>query len=103
MRDDARFLARLAFGISSPRISKLGLSFNPIFGSCPTADFSKLVARFEEECDKVGGQNKEVLAPPKAPGTGRGGAFNSGGAKRTASSSARGGARGGAKRGRWGK
>lgn len=106
VRDDARFLARLTFGISSPRITKLGLSFNPIFGSCPTADFTKLVKRFEDECEEAGGKNKEVLAPPKASGGGRGGAFNSGGggAKRTASSGGtRGGARGGAKRGRWDK
>jgi RecQ family ATP-dependent DNA helicase len=32
-RDDARFLARVAFGISSPRVTTMKLSRNPVFGS----------------------------------------------------------------------
>lgn len=48
-RDDARFLARIAFGITSPRAAKLKLSKHPIFGSmadhsfmvCPQPDSRK--------------------------------------------------------------
>ncbi|GAA5876287.1 hypothetical protein JCM1840_003607 [Sporobolomyces johnsonii] len=65
VRDDARFLARLAFGVYSPRITALGLSKHPVFGSCKDADFSQLVERFEGECAAAGYTNKAVLAPPK--------------------------------------
>jgi hypothetical protein len=41
-RDDPRFLARVAFGITSPRVTKLKLSRNPIFGSM--ADHKFLVS-----------------------------------------------------------
>lgn len=41
-RDDARFLARIAFGITSPRGTKMKLSKHPIFGSM--ADHSFMVA-----------------------------------------------------------
>lgn len=67
VRDDSRFLARLAFGITSPRITALGLSKNPIFGICSKTNFSELIKRFEEECSKVDGKNRADLAPPKAP------------------------------------
>jgi hypothetical protein len=40
-RDDARLLARVAFGITSPRVTKLKLSKHPIFGSM--ADHSFMV------------------------------------------------------------
>ncbi|KAK4701513.1 hypothetical protein P7C70_g4720, partial [Phenoliferia sp. Uapishka_3] len=66
VRDDSRFLARVAFGISSPRATLLGLSRNPIFGSCPNADFGQLIERFEKECKKAGYKNLATLAPPKA-------------------------------------
>lgn len=41
-RDDARFLARIAFGITSPRGTKMKLSNHPIFGSM--ADHSFMVS-----------------------------------------------------------
>lgn len=65
VRDDPRFLARLAFGVSSPRITQLGLSRHDIFGCCETADFNKLLERFEAECKEQGYRNRTVLAPPK--------------------------------------
>ena len=40
-RDDARFLARIAFGITSPKATKMKLSKDPIFGSM--ADHSFMV------------------------------------------------------------
>ncbi|GAA5905430.1 hypothetical protein JCM8208_004276 [Rhodotorula glutinis] len=76
VRDDPRFLARLAFGVSSPRITALGLSKHDVFGCCDTADFTKLLERFEAECAAQGHKNRAVLAPPKtstasAGGTGK--------------------------------
>ncbi|CDR41594.1 hypothetical protein NBRC10512_007702 [Rhodotorula toruloides] len=65
VRDDPRFLARFAFGVSSPRITQLGLSKHEIFGCCETADFNKLLERFEAECEEQGYRNRAVLAPPK--------------------------------------
>lgn len=96
VRDDARFLARLAFGISSPRITQLGLSKHPVFKSCETTDFSALVARFEEVCEKAGWQNGAVLsaaAPAKKVGfgAGKGGAGRGGVGKVGAASSSSGG------------
>ncbi|GAA5949472.1 hypothetical protein JCM10213_005240 [Rhodosporidiobolus nylandii] len=85
VRDDPRFLARLAFGVSSPRVTALGLSKHDIFGCCDTADFSKLLERFEAECAEHGYKNKAVLAPPK-PAAGGGAAKGAAGkgTKRTA-------------------
>ncbi|GAA6007669.1 RecQ family ATP-dependent DNA helicase [Rhodotorula paludigena] len=65
VRDDPRFLARLAFGVSSPRITALGLSKHEIFGCCDTANFNKLLERFEQECAEQAYKNRPVLAPPK--------------------------------------
>ena len=38
-RDDPRFLARIAFGINSPRVTQMKLSKNPIFGSMDDHEF----------------------------------------------------------------
>ena len=38
-RDDARFLARIAFGIQSPRVGIERLGKNKVFGSCGGCDF----------------------------------------------------------------
>jgi hypothetical protein len=38
-RDDARFLARVAFGISSPRVAMAKLSGSRVFGSMEDHDF----------------------------------------------------------------
>lgn len=64
VRDDPRFLARLAFGISSPRMTTLGLSKSSVFRSMENSDFSKLVERFEAECAACGYKNKDPIAPP---------------------------------------
>ena len=39
VRDDARFLARVAFGISSPRVTSEKLSKNAVYGSMNECDF----------------------------------------------------------------
>ncbi|CEQ41297.1 SPOSA6832_03018, partial [Sporobolomyces salmonicolor] len=65
VRDDARFLARLAFGVHSPRVTALGLSRHDVFGICKDADFIQLLERFEAECAAAGYTNKAALAPPK--------------------------------------
>ncbi|KAJ5051927.1 uncharacterized protein L3040_001690 [Drepanopeziza brunnea f. sp. 'multigermtubi'] len=49
-RDDARFLTRVAFGISSPRVTTLKLSKDPVFGSMADHDFSKLLKAFTAAC-----------------------------------------------------
>lgn len=53
-RDDPRFLAKIAFGVSSPRIrvEKCGAS-NPVFGSMAGCNFEALIAAFSEHCKKV--------------------------------------------------
>lgn len=38
-RDDPRFLARIAFGVSSPRVAREKLSKNKVFGSMDDCDF----------------------------------------------------------------
>jgi hypothetical protein len=40
IRDDPRFLARVAFGIKSPRVTQLKLDKSPVFGSLEDHDFS---------------------------------------------------------------
>jgi hypothetical protein len=79
VRDDARLLSRLAFGISSPRITALGLGRHAVFGSmdtcarrtkrpwtcgpdggCPNScDFEALLAYFEKACEEAGHINLE--------------------------------------------
>lgn len=70
VRDDARVLAKVAFGIRSPRITALGLSNAECFGILSDCDFNALVKRFEEECAKVGYKNKAQLAAGKKPAAG---------------------------------
>ncbi|KAJ7900267.1 ATP-dependent DNA helicase [Mycena olivaceomarginata] len=65
-RDDARLLARMAFGITSPRLMALKCSSShPLFGSMVNADFNALVIAFEAECAKVG--HRSATPPPVAP------------------------------------
>ncbi|KAJ7225586.1 ATP-dependent DNA helicase [Mycena pura] len=62
-RDDPRLLARMAFGITSPRLTALKVSTShPLFGSMVNSDFNALVAAFDVECAKVGYQ--AALPPP---------------------------------------
>src|SRR5258705_9381660 len=47
-RDDPRLLARMAFGITSPRLTANKLSTShPLFGSMINADFKALVSAFD--------------------------------------------------------
>lgn len=48
-QDDPRFMARVAFGVSSPRISSLKLSRHHLFGSIGNCDFEDLL----EQCTKI--------------------------------------------------
>ncbi|KZT06011.1 ATP-dependent DNA helicase [Laetiporus sulphureus 93-53] len=59
-RDDPRLLARMAFGITSPRLraGKWSTS-HPLFGSMVSVDFNALVAAFDKECQKVGYANSQ--------------------------------------------
>ncbi|GAA5970643.1 hypothetical protein JCM11641_007383 [Rhodosporidiobolus odoratus] len=95
VRDDPRLLARTAFGVSSPRVTSLGLGKHDIFGCCNTADFTKLLERFEAECAENNYQNKAVLAPPKATAGAASGGMT-GAAKRGGSSAGTATSRGGA-------
>lgn len=51
-RDDPRYLARIAFGISSPRVTQAKLSSSKIFGSMEDHDFMALVDAFTKVCDE---------------------------------------------------
>ncbi|EMD42135.1 hypothetical protein CERSUDRAFT_129539 [Gelatoporia subvermispora B] len=54
-RDDPRLLARMAFGITSPRLTANKWSTShQLFGSMVDVDFNALVAAFDEECAKSG-------------------------------------------------
>ncbi|KAG8972658.1 hypothetical protein FRC05_009669 [Tulasnella sp. 425] len=51
IRDDARFLARIAFGITSPRITAEKLSKHPAFGSMSLHPWDELLLRCEMEVE----------------------------------------------------
>ncbi|KAI0026213.1 P-loop containing nucleoside triphosphate hydrolase protein [Xylariomycetidae sp. FL0641] len=50
VRDDPRFLARVAFGIKSPRVTQLKLDKKQVFGSLDNHDFSSLLQEFTRAC-----------------------------------------------------
>ncbi|GAA5876265.1 hypothetical protein JCM16303_007075 [Sporobolomyces ruberrimus] len=70
VRDDGRLLAKVAFGIRSPRITDLGLARADCFGILCDCDFNELVERFEAECASNGYKNKATLAPAAKTTTG---------------------------------
>lgn len=49
-RDDARFLARVAFGIGSPRVTASKLTRHPVFGSMADHNFMSLFKAFQKVC-----------------------------------------------------
>ncbi|VUC27568.1 unnamed protein product [Clonostachys rosea] len=51
IRDDPLFLARVAFGITSPRATKSKLSKHPVFGSMADDDFEMILKEFEKACN----------------------------------------------------
>ena len=65
-RDDPRLLARMAFGITSPRLTfgKWSTS-HPLFGSMLDTDFNALVAAFDAECKKAGYAKVEGEPAPR--------------------------------------
>ena len=50
VRDDPRFLARVAFGIKSPRVAKLKLDKDPVFMSLADHSFEVLMREFTKAC-----------------------------------------------------
>ena len=65
VRDDPRLLARMAFGITSPRLTaNRWSSAHPLFGSMVHVDFKALVEAFDKECKKAGYVNAEAAPPP---------------------------------------
>ncbi|KAI0651958.1 ATP-dependent DNA helicase [Trametes meyenii] len=88
-RDDPRLLARMAFGITSPRLA-VGKwsSSHPLFGSMVDTDFNALVAAFDAECKKAGYAKAEIAVAPARSSQKR--TYT-----QTTSSSSRGGYRGG--------
>ncbi|KAF7320065.1 hypothetical protein MKEN_00790800 [Mycena kentingensis (nom. inval.)] len=72
-RDDPRLLARMAFGVTSPRLTALKCSTShPLFGSMGESDFNELLKAFDAECAKVGYETTGVTAAPaKSTGTKR--------------------------------
>ncbi|KAH6627461.1 P-loop containing nucleoside triphosphate hydrolase protein [Chaetomium tenue] len=53
VRDDPRFLARIAFGIKSPRVIRLKMHNHPVFMTLADHDFETLIREFEKACDGV--------------------------------------------------
>ncbi|PBL01411.1 ATP-dependent DNA helicase [Armillaria gallica] len=67
-RDDPRLLARMAFGITSPRLTAGRWSTShPLFGSMVDVDFNELVEAFDAECKKVGYVGLTVPTTATAP------------------------------------
>ncbi|KAH9989891.1 ATP-dependent DNA helicase recQ [Xylariaceae sp. FL0662B] len=58
VRDDPRFLARVAFGIKSPRVTQLKLDKKQIFGSLEDHDFKSLLEEFTKACDDATCESK---------------------------------------------
>jgi hypothetical protein len=52
-RDDPRFLAKIAFGVKSPRISKEKIVGTGVFESMNVCDFSELLRIFTKECARA--------------------------------------------------
>lgn len=50
VRDDPRFLARVAFGIKSPRVTQLKLDKSPVFMSLADHSFEALMREFTRAC-----------------------------------------------------
>ena len=102
-RDDPRLLARMAFGIASPRLTAgKWSSSHPLFGSMVDTDFNALVAAFDVECKKADYARAEPQHASQAPRTSQKRSYT-----QSSASSSRGGYRGsyggGYKRGRRGK
>ncbi|KNG52232.1 family atp-dependent dna helicase [Stemphylium lycopersici] len=55
VRDDPRLLAKIAFGIKSPRMTKLGVLKSGVFESMNVCDFPELLKVFTEACGKEDG------------------------------------------------
>ncbi|KAI1211151.1 ATP-dependent DNA helicase [Annulohypoxylon truncatum] len=53
VRDDPRFLTRVAFGIKSPRVLQLKLHYQKIFGSLVEHDFKSLLREFTKACEEA--------------------------------------------------
>ena len=49
-RDDPRYLAKIAFGIKSPRMTQEGIYKTGVFESMNVCDFEELVKIFTKEC-----------------------------------------------------
>ncbi|KAI0405162.1 ATP-dependent DNA helicase recQ [Xylaria palmicola] len=62
VRDDPRFLARVAFGIKSPRVSQLKLDKSDVFGSLEDHDFKSLLEEFTKACEKAGFKPNEKFS-----------------------------------------
>ncbi|KAI6799069.1 ATP-dependent DNA helicase [Hortaea werneckii] len=53
-RDDPRYLARVSFGIRSPRVTAARLGRHPVFGSMEDHDFGVLLQAFRRLCEGGG-------------------------------------------------
>lgn len=67
-----------------------------IFGCCDTANFNKLLERFEQECAEQAYKNRPVLAPPKTAANAQATDDGSTGTKKTPVKRAAGSSAGGA-------
>lgn len=53
VRDDPRFLAKVAFGIRSPRMGEMKIYSSGVFESMNVCDFTELLKIFTEECSRA--------------------------------------------------
>ncbi|KAI1276988.1 P-loop containing nucleoside triphosphate hydrolase protein [Xylaria sp. FL0933] len=66
IRDDPRLLARIAFGIKSPRITALKLDKLESFGALQNHHFDATLKAFTKVCEDAGFDNDEKNVPTKA-------------------------------------
>lgn len=103
-RDDPRLLARLAFGIASPRLTDAKLTRSDEFGSMVDVDWNVLMEAFTKACDEGGNLPAQEEDEPTA---GKKRAYTSSSSNRSSGGRGRGrGGRGassasGSKRGRY--
>ncbi|KAL8367185.1 hypothetical protein RB599_010269 [Gaeumannomyces hyphopodioides] len=65
--DDPFFLTRVAFGIFTPRVIRIKISKNRVFGSLVGHNFNAVLDEFTQVCSQEGGKSSSVKREHSAP------------------------------------
>ncbi|KAL8366556.1 hypothetical protein RB595_010422 [Gaeumannomyces hyphopodioides] len=66
-RDDPLFLTNIAFGIITPRVARMRISRNSVFGSLLGYDFNAIRDAFTQVCSQEGGESSSVERESSTP------------------------------------